>query len=591
MTSPRTPIGRRRALGWFAGAPLAVLAGCSTLPTSGPVERVGEQPSARGTEGVEIAPQPPPPGASPEVILAGFLAAMSSVQDVDFAAARQYLTPEAQKRWSPGVGTTVYDSEANKPIATASSASLNAPVVGRLDRMGRHLASDGTLVHDFGMTRVHDQWRISAPPQGLLIARYVFRRYYTAFNLYFLTADGERFAIERVHRPADLMNPTEAVRALLARPSEWLSAAATSAVPADTRLSVNAVTVTDGVAEVSLTDQIARLAERQRVQLAAQLTYTLLQFSQISSIRVLSNGQPWQVPGAAPDGTVDAGLFDAFVLLDGQEDAPMLVVRGNRVGTVTSTRATFAPLAGALGRGTWGDAPGRLAAHRSGDVIAVCNRAATALFVAGPDGDLVVRRHVGQQLARPQVLDDRSVWVVDHAGGAPRLVVVSPSGEVSHSAMVGLGRRRVLAFRVSPDRTRMALVLQAGKGAELGLMRVRGGGTVVVDGWRRLPLTSVSGQLRATRDVVWSGPDTLLVLAAADAQSTFSTLLVSADGADVESLGPSGIGATPVLVTSLPRRSGTTAAFVADTSQGFTFEGAYRWIALPDRVSDVCLPG
>ena len=58
---------------------LALLAGCVTVPTSGPVEHHAPA-EQQANPGVDIAPVPPAQGASPGLIVEGFLHAMATYQ-------------------------------------------------------------------------------------------------------------------------------------------------------------------------------------------------------------------------------------------------------------------------------------------------------------------------------------------------------------------------------------------------------------------------------------------------------------------------------------------------------------------------------
>lgn len=588
MTSPRWAQPWRVVL---AAVLAMTLAACANMPTQGPVQQVGPSPTAPATGGVDIDPQPPEPGADPELIVAGFLAAMSTFEP-DFASARLYLSPSAQQVWNPDLGTTIYQSENNKPITTATSASINVPVVGKLDAEGRYQPSQERLVHDFGMAEVDGEWRIANPPQGLLIARYVFDRYYYPLQVNFLTSDGARFAQESVYLHATGLTPTAAVKALLAGPSPWLAPAVTSAIPGDTRMSVNAVTVRDGIAEVSLTEQILPLAEVQRTQLAAQLTATLSRFEQIRAVRVQANGQPWQVPGQSADGAVSMSDFAQFRLLDDQTDSALYAIQKGLLGIVDPDDSRrFRTLTGAFGVGGWGDVPGQFAVHRSGDSIAVVNQKRSGLYLTAPDSATVNALHTGTNLVRPQVMPDRSVWTVDHASGDPVLVMVSATGKLTQLLLPELAGRTVTSFRVSPDRTRLALVVSHGEGAELGLMRIRGTDTLVVDGWRVQQMTSSSGPLTTARDVAWSDPESMLVVAATNPTSSFNVYRVRGDGASVENLGPSGAGGQPLMAAAFPRRQGTSAAFLSDANEAFRLQGAYRWQRITGELTAIAKAG
>lgn len=569
-----------------------MLGACASLSTSGPVERVGQSPASRQSGGgVDIEPQPPRAGASPEVILAGFLAAMAGGEP-DSASARLYLTPNAQKVWNPGARVTIYESENNKPITTATSATLNVQVVGWLNERGQYTADHRKLVHDFGMTRVDGEWRINHPPTGRLIARYLFDSYYESVPLGFLDAAGKHVIPESIYLPRESVNPTTLVRALVQGPSAWLRPAVLTAIPGDTRMSVNAVTVADGVAEVSLTNQITGLAEDQRTKVAAQLVSTLAYFRHLRGVRILADGQPWPVPGAS-DGVVPMTAFSEWQLLDDLPEPQAYAIRKGRVGIIDSQApGGLVFLGGRLGKGGWGAQPNLLAVHRSGDVIAVVNTQRDHLHVAQPGSDNVRLAHRGVKLLRPQVLADRSVVTIDHTGNGPMLVHLDASGALHRTLLPGLAGTEVINFRISPDRTRLTMVVRRSGQTVLGHMRIRGTDRLALDQWQPVPLTAASGALTNVADIAWAESEVMLVLASSDGEAgQWSVYRVRADGSRADNLGSGASSGGAVAVTAQPRRSGTSACFISEDRNVYQFQGSFRWDRLLEDATFVALPG
>ena len=77
-------------------AALAVLAGCVSVPTAGPVEKVeGQPPECQNCINVDVAP--PSPGDDPKQVVEGFLRANSNYQP-NYAVARQFLTKGAAEK-------------------------------------------------------------------------------------------------------------------------------------------------------------------------------------------------------------------------------------------------------------------------------------------------------------------------------------------------------------------------------------------------------------------------------------------------------------------------------------------------------------
>ena len=86
-------------------AALALLTGCSTVPTSSAPVQITEA-SARPVGEVGIEPAEPPAGGTPEEVVRGFIdAAASTVRN--HPVARQYLTREAEDAWADTSGITL----------------------------------------------------------------------------------------------------------------------------------------------------------------------------------------------------------------------------------------------------------------------------------------------------------------------------------------------------------------------------------------------------------------------------------------------------------------------------------------------------
>ena len=97
------------------------------------------------------------------------------------------------------------------------------------------------------------------------------------------------------------------MKALLNGPSKWLKPAVSSAIPPNTSLSVDSVTITNGIAEVPLSDSVLALPDQQRSLLAAQIVYTLRQVGGVKGVLIKVNQQPYRVPGSDPNEPGDLG--------------------------------------------------------------------------------------------------------------------------------------------------------------------------------------------------------------------------------------------------------------------------------------------
>lgn len=571
-------------LGWLL---VAVLTGCAGVPTAGPVERVS--PYARATpddRGVQILPQEPQPNDSPELLVAGFLNAMASLQP-DFSVARQYLTEAASKQWDPSAGVTIFDGDAQRLVATEESAVLSAPRIGRLDSRGRYATGQPMeLQQDFGITRESGQWRISEPPEGLLISRSTFGNYFSRFQLFFADPAGDRVVPESIWLPDADLNPTTAVKDLLAGPSPWYGPAVITALPTDTQLAVDVVqTSKSGVAEVNLSSQVNALGTDQRRLMAAQIVWTLQQFGWIDAVQLQVEGQAFSVAGQGSDGRISVAEMMGFRTIADTPRAQPLVVTDQEVIRVAQD-GTARGIGGDLGQRTSADIAD---VAFGGGTVAVLAADRKSLDVGELNGELQPCQATGT-LTSPQVMTDGSVWVASTAARDNALLQCLP-GEAPRRFPLNELPGQLSRFRISPDGTKVALVSTVNGEQVLGLMRVAEVSHRAIEGWRQLYLTAaISPRPALLSGLAWAGPDQLLILGASDSASRSAIYLMSDDGADISPVGPSG-AANPVALSAQPRMGDVTAVAVTRSGQLLDFSQPWRWGAVLGGVRLAVLPG
>ncbi|HEX6886527.1 MAG TPA: LpqB family beta-propeller domain-containing protein [Candidatus Nanopelagicales bacterium] len=330
-----------------------LLSACAVVPTSGPIEQGPVVDSGESTQFIRVIAAPPSSGAAPEEIVRGFLEASASLEQ-DHAIARRYLQPRAAQAWDATAGTTIYDPASLEVRARGPRVRVTLAVIGRLQ-------PDGTLVNvvpaeeltlQFTLTQEPQEssrlpeWRITDPPDGVLISSTDLRRAYRPHQVYFLSRRAEVLVPDgRMLPVVGPSLPTALTELVLQGPSGWLEPAVRTGIPAGTALALGAVPVTDGVAEVELSQEALSATDAQRRDLASQLTWTLTQLPGVSAVRLVVAGEPYVVPGAptlldrgtwlaqAPDalslGTAGTLRPPSFVL-DGDQ-----VVRSTAVGRTT----------------------------------------------------------------------------------------------------------------------------------------------------------------------------------------------------------------------------------------------------------------
>jgi len=295
-----------------------VLAGCSNLPRGGEVHAVS--PSATQEGEIGLVAQPPASGATPEQIVAGFLAASAAGLDDDFAVARQYLTGTAASDWNPLAEVRVYPDTQNLQSSTEDSGAIRVSVgsIGTLSDEGVYSESsnDATITTEFSLARNSDgEWRIASLEDGFFLSEHLFGQLYVESPLYFLSADQSAMVAD-LHWYPRRSFATQAVRALLAGPSDWLSGGVGTAFPDGTSLE-NSVTVDDGVATVNLSSEVLSASAEQRGKLLAQLRRTLISLSSIQQVEVTVEGAALTASSMPDLSIYPFGSYALSVLADG----------------------------------------------------------------------------------------------------------------------------------------------------------------------------------------------------------------------------------------------------------------------------------
>ena len=558
------------------------LGGCVAIPTSGPVTQVSVSPNPTAADPVDIRPLPPTKGATPSAILEGFMAAESSSSATRFDVARLYLTADAAATWDPNQGAQIYESSGHPPITTASTATVQAPLVGQLDASG-HFTSvyQPDFSHDFGMVEDKGEWRISNPGPGILLPEYLFDRYYEAVPIYFLSMDGSRVVPEQMHVNQVDATPTGIVQAVLRGPSSWLSSAVMTAIPAETKLSAPSVTVDDdGVAQISLTEQIDGLSDQQRLELAAQLLWSLSGFDAIWGVHITLKGAPFVIPGQDANGVVSRTAVMSYRPPD-PAGRSLYAVADGVLGTLNEANGSLVPVSGPLGKADGAAQIGSMAVAADVSVLAVVDPSGAQLSIGSLSQSLNVPQGLtGTGFVRPQVDVAHDVWDFSRSEAGPVLTRCD-TAKCVQTTVPGLAGWAPVAFRISPDQTKIALVVSDGSQTQLGLLRLRSSDQVVADGWSPLLVTSARGVLSDYRDVVWASGTQLVVLAASSSDGYVNAYLMDADGSQVESLGPSSDVDAVALASVSLEDSGPVVMMRTGSGRVYRFDDPARWTQLP----------
>lgn len=496
----------RRAPSWLrtaavAGILVAPLAGCVSIPTSGPVQQGIEVDVAAADQVIRVIARPPEPSMTPTEIVSGFLQASASFEN-DHAIARQYLTPQAAATWQPQVGVTVYDGVPTIVPDGVSTVEMTATKVGSIDAEGRYeVPASGSLITDkLQLEFVSGNWRISSPPPGLLLSRSDVERAYRAYDVYFLDPTFTTLVPDPRYFAIDGPTPATALaRALVQGPTEWLAPAVRTAFPDGTELAVDAVPIVDGVARVDLTPGVRLVDQATRQAISAQLAWTLRQVSGVRSIDLNAGGQVLSVEGSTNPQPLDAWpSYDPNAMPEG---ARALGVINGRIVTLDGV----APLPVPGSAGLASPPLDGIAASLQTSMIAGLD--ADGRLWLGPvePGAALTSPFEDPGQSRPSFGRGDEAWVVGPDGVLRRIsqngVVVIP--------VDGLHPKAVMeSISMSRDGTRAALTVRRGPRTfiMLAIVTVREGSARIENPVR------VDNRLTTVTDVVWGGDDKLVAL-------------------------------------------------------------------------------
>jgi len=581
-------------------ASLLVAAGCVNVPTSGPIEEVeGQQPPCQNCVNVEVAP--PASGDEPKQIVDGYLRATSNYQP-NYSVARQFLTQMAAEKWSPEEGVSIYRGSLR--AKDEATFNLTGQLVGSLAKDRTYTAEDQALNQNFGLKKENGEWRIDTLPSGLWVDEFYFTRFYQTYDLYFV-GNGPSLVPDPIYLPV-LRNPANVasalMKALINGPSKWLKPAVSTALPPNTRLSVDSVTITDGgIAQVPLSDSVLALADPQRSLLAAQIVYTLKQVGGLKGVLIKVNQQPYRVPGGDPNSlviSVDAIPRDMDPIPFVAGEQPYAVQDGAVKQVTTSSDApTVSALARPLG-GVAYDVDALAVSVTNTDVALTTNGRTTlrrAPIAKGEPTTLLNGASEGvSDLLRPQFTRYGEIWDIGRQGGR-QWIWVHSAGKKAPSRidlpMLQDGKD-VTAFKISPDGTRMAFVrrTKTGTAFELGLARIiRADNKIMVDGWRQLDTMQANmQQIERIADVAWLDATELLVLGAAKTDSAYAPFRVVQDASQITKEGePENWNAIELAV--LPR---TQSAIILGRGGQTWKDNGSQWVRFVDKaVSTIAYPG
>ncbi|MDX8142910.1 LpqB family beta-propeller domain-containing protein [Lentzea sp. BCCO 10_0061] len=445
---------------------LVTLTGCAAIPTNTQPKPIGSKDSKASN--TPAAPEPRQ-NIDPFMLVRDFLNATAN-PDSDYAAARAFMTPEANKNWDTKNPTIIETGFSTVPTSQAAQDKTQT-VLLQGNYVGR-LGSDNAFVPQLGEFRIpvkverasDNQWRISEPPLGVYMPQNLFNTTYRRVTLYFYNPEFTVLVPDPryVVIPPATSIPTRVTELLIAGPGDAVRDTLVSALGTETEKFSDTKESDDGALEVNLTNVGKDLTPEKRKQIVAQVVKS---YSGVTSsrVRVLVDGQqilPDQRDYRPSDVSATAG--ETLLALNANLQG-MLVTDGS-IRSLTDGN----PIKGPAGAGTYGAVSA--AQSLDGSRLAVVSRegGGMRLRVGELEQDLSEVDQRATTLSRPtwqlSTGQGTEVWTAVDGNSVAR---VTRSDNGSWTAK-GVNITEIMPFgsiselRLSRDGTRAALVI-AGK--------------------------------------------------------------------------------------------------------------------------------
>ena len=421
----------------------------------------------------------PSPAATARTVSAATASPLAAAGSTSTAGPATPTTPSAP---TPPAGT---DSEPPPSPGETAVVTVTLPVVATVDARGVYSipgpGDASTVTRSFGLVGTADGWRISTTDDGILIDAIDFGSHFRRVPLYFVDSTGSYlvpdlrwFPVAGASGDTTALGagstPSAIVAALLLGPPAWLqNGGVLTGVPSETRLTVNAVKVVDGVASVDLTAQ-AHAADPQQWQwLHRQLEQTLVDaVPEIATVRVTVEQQSFD-PSSPSSAQTDVPRVATptpgpAVPVEGD---PRLLVALDAKGEVVrwdGRTATVVPGLAAMASPT-NTSP---AVDHAGTSFAVLTANRTRLVHAVPPTapqTLVT----GQNLLAPSLDPFGWTWTALNSSGDD-VVAAMPGAPVARVRASWLSRWRLRSLRVSSEGARAVIVAQEPDGSTHALV-------------------------------------------------------------------------------------------------------------------------
>lgn len=417
-----------------------LLAGCAQIPTQIDVRSGPEIASELEQEFAYYTPSGPVLGAEQQQIVSGFLAAGTGPQG-DYSVAREFLSKDFAQRWKPDAAVLIRSGAPEFRAAGTGVQIVSLNITARLDEHGRYQdpPSNEPASLRFQLELEDGEWRISSAPDLTVVTAPVFSVVFKPYSVYFFDSQQRRLVADSRWFPSRASTGTRLINAMLAGPSQWMEGAIRSAIPVGTKLTIDAVRVENGVAQVDFDSTALGADAIGRRLMLAQIRATLLQLTGVNEVAIYVNSSPQDILPASVtpsrNGAEGIAMTEGVVRLGGGVQQPL-------PGTAAFVQ---------------NNQPSQFATNSATDEVAFVTT--TGVYLVGGSGISVRSQRISEDsdVAALAFDPDGLLWVFPRRSGG-ELQVFDNTTLVKSLVLPALGERQAAEF--SPDGARLAVLLQ-----------------------------------------------------------------------------------------------------------------------------------
>lgn len=472
------------------------LSGCAQLPRSSEVKLGPDLKSGLTSDYLYYSPNGPSEGDDQEAIINGFLNAATGPQN-DYQVAREYLTADFSSQWKPNDEVLIQESRPELQILDSGNARLLVRTVAQIDEVGIWTSFPvGKLrTLDFKLVRENNQWRISEAPNATVLVKPVFDVLFKSYALYFYDNQNKYLVPDLRWFSSRVSTGTRLVNALIKGPNQWLESSVNNSFPAGTKLAIDAVTVENGSAVVDLNTAATKADKAARSRMLGQLTATLNQLTNVFAVKILIDHNPQ-----------DIALQNSQLPIPTAYTPMILDDKGIRQLGRDPQNDKQSSVAMKLKAKDFGFSPDgsylALSSSRGIDLIRVNNLSSEITSIDTRPNQLA------------PVIDNRNlVWTLPAKADEP-LTVHDANGKLLMSAGGWLGQGEHLAFGISREGARLAVLLKTKSGTAAYVSAIRRDESGIPTGIYSPRLVAQGNS--NLRSLAWSGLNSLVAISAGD---------------------------------------------------------------------------